>query len=115
MHRRHSLAFKLQVCGEVSSGVLSWREAQRLYGLSPSSIRVWLAHYHGNEREMKKTDPSLLAEYEAKVAALERKVGQLTMEIELLKKTQRQRRANTSVPSSVVSGPRLVPSEGDAK
>ena len=84
MHRRHSREFKLEVCSDISTGVLSWRQAQRLYGLSPTSIRAWLAHYHGKEAEMKKSDPSALAEYEAKIAALERKVGQLTMEIELL-------------------------------
>lgn len=115
MHRHHSRELRLQVCSDISTGVMSWRQTQRLYGLSPTTIRRWLARYHGKEIEMQKIEPSVLAEYEAKVAALERKVGQLTMEIELLKKTRRQRLASVSATPSIVSGPKAAPSDGGAK
>jgi hypothetical protein len=57
----------------------------------------------------------VVAEYEAKIAALERKVGQLTMEIDLLKKTSRLRLVSDSGTSSIVTGPRPAPSGEDAK
>ncbi len=46
-------------------------------------------------------------EYEAHIAALERKVGQLTMELDLVKKTPRQPIVGDSGNSSIVTGPRL--------
>ena len=59
--------------------------------------------------------PVPVAEYEAKIAALERKVGQLTMELDLLKKAPRLRLVIGSETSSIVSGPKAAPSDGGAK
>jgi transposase len=54
-----------------------------------------------------------LVPYETKIATLERKVGQLMMEVDLLKKTPRLKVVNSSATSSIVSEPRQVaPSEG---
>ena len=58
---------------------------------------------------------SVIAEYEARIAALERKVGQLTMELDLAKKTPRIPTANGSARSFVISGPQAAPSDGGAK
>ena len=44
--------------------------------------------------------------YEAKIAGLERKVGQLTMELDLLKKGLASARRPRGASSSVVSGPK---------
>lgn len=57
----------------------------------------------------------MIAEYEARIAALERKVGQLTMELDLAKKTPRMPTVNGSERSSVVSGPAPAPSGVGAK
>jgi transposase len=57
----------------------------------------------------------VLTEYEAKIAALERKVGQLTMELDLLKKAPRLRLVSDSETSSIITGPKAVPSDGGAK
>ena len=53
-------------------------------------------------------------EYEARIAALERKVGQLTMEVDILKKL-RERTSPPEVTPSVISGPAVSPSSKDAK
>jgi len=53
--------------------------------------------------------------YEAKIAGLERKVGQLTMELDLLKKAPRLRLVSDSETSSIITGPKAVPSDGGAK
>jgi hypothetical protein len=55
-----------------------------------------------------------LLEYEARIAALERKVGQLTMENDLLKKTLSGSRFPNGASSSIVSGPPVSPERKDA-
>ena len=52
--------------------------------------------------------------YEAKIAGLERKVGQLTMELDLLKKGLISARRASGGTSSVVSGPKAAASEPGA-
>ncbi len=52
--------------------------------------------------------------YEAKIASLERKVGQLTMELDLLKEGLRSARRASGGTSSVVSGPGPAASEPGA-
>jgi transposase-like protein len=115
MGRRYRREFKVQVVGDIRAGLMGWRESVREYGMSPSTIRDWLARYADKESEMKKQNPALFAEHEAKIAALERKVGQLTMENELLKKTRARSLAEISAPSLIVSGPKVAPSDGGAK
>lgn len=54
----------------------------------------------------------VVVEYEAKIADLERKVGQLTMEPDLVKKIQRPRPGSGGENFSLISGPRAAPSDG---
>lgn len=115
MRRRYRREFKVQVVGDIRAGVMGWRESAREYGMSLTTIRDWLARYGEQESEMKKEEPALFAEYEGKIAALERKVGQLTMENELLKKTRARYLSEINAPSSIVSGPKAAPSGGGAK
>ena len=66
-------------------------------------MQTWLTQFDRGAFEpgaMQGADPVPMAEYEAKIAALERKVGQLTMELDLLKKTHRLRLAIGSETSS---------------
>ncbi len=84
-YRRHSPQFKLQLCNDIRSGALARREAQKKYSLSANLIQLWLTQYDRGELDREKVEASVLADYEAKIAALERKVGQLTMEFDLLK------------------------------
>ena len=115
MQQRYKREFKVQIVGDIRAGLMGWRESAREYGVSSSTIRDWLGRYGDKESEMKKKDPALFAAYEAKIAALERKVGQLTMENELLKKTRARYLSQIDAPSSIVSGPKVAPSDGGAK
>lgn len=54
-------------------------------------------------------------DYEGKIAALERKVGQLTMELDILKKLGRSPASQLAVKPSIVSGPVALASVKDAK
>jgi transposase-like protein len=114
-YRRHSLEFKLQLCQEVRSGAIGRSEARRKYNLSSNLMQIWLTQYDRGELKVEEVEASMINEYEAKIAALERKVGQLTMELDFLKKTPRLRLVSDNDNSSIISGPKAAPSDGGAK
>ncbi|MFC6461783.1 transposase [Paracoccus aerius] len=84
-YRRHSTPFKLQLCQDIRAGVLGRRDAQRSHNLSANLIQLWLTQFDRGELNDEEAQASVIAEYEARIAALERKVGQLTMELDLAK------------------------------
>ncbi|WP_248324920.1 transposase [Caballeronia sp. Sq4a] len=114
-YRRHSGEFKHQLCADIRGGKIGRREALRTHSLSANLLQLWLSQYDRGDLNEEVAAASVVAEYEAKIAALERKVGQLTMEIDLLKKTPRLRLVSNSESSSIVTGPRTAPSGEDAK
>ena len=114
-YRRHSPEFKLQLCTDIRDGKLGRREAQKTYQISANLIQLWLSQHDRGELNVEEVAASNMADYEAKIAALERKVGQLTMELDLVKKTARQKIVNNSARSSVISGPLPPPSDEGAK
>lgn len=82
--RQFSKEFKQEVVRQVEAG-LSLAEASRRYEVHPNLVRKWrelLAKY--GERAFQ--GHGQLYTEEAKIASLERKIGQLTMENEFLKK-----------------------------
>ena len=114
-YRRHTPQFKLQLCTDIRSGTVGRREAQRKDGLSANLIQLWLTQYDRGELNREEVEAWTAAEDEAKIAALERKVGQLTMELELLKKTPRLQLVSSNESSSIVSRPKAAPFEEGAK
>ncbi len=85
-YRRHAPQFKLQLCQDIRSGALGRRDAQKKYSLSANLIHLWLTQFDNGELTGEEVEASMVIDYEAKIAALERKVGQLTMELDLVKK-----------------------------
>jgi transposase-like protein len=114
-YRKHSQQFKLQLCTDIRSGVIRRRDAQLKHNLSNSQMQTWLSQYDRGELMGPEAEAVRAVEYETKIAALERKVGQLTMELELLKKTPRLRLVADSGSSLIVSGPKVARSDEDAK
>lgn len=86
-YRRHAPEFKIQLCQDIRGGAIGRRDAARKYALSTNLIQLWLTQYDRGELGTEEAEASVVAEYEAKIAAHERKVGQLTMEPDLVKKT----------------------------
>lgn len=111
-YRRHSTPFKLQLCQDIRGGVIGRRDAQRTYGVSANLIQLWLTQFDRGELSDEEAEASVIVEYEARIAALERKAGQLTMELDFAKKTPRQPTAGDSERSSIITGPRAVLSDG---
>ena len=114
-YRRHSTPFKLQLCQDIRAGVLGRRDAQRSHNLSANLIQLWLTQFDRGELTREEAEASVIAEYEARIAALERKVGQLTMELDLVKKTPRAPNGTDSGRSFIVTGIQTAPSGGGAK
>ncbi len=114
-YRSHSMQFRIQLCTDICSGVLGRREAQRKYRISANLIQRWLTQFDSGEMYIEEARLSLIPEYEAKIAALERKVGQLTIEIDLLKKTPVRSTEETSETSLIISGPVTAPFDRGAK
>ena len=67
-----------------------WPELARQHDISRNLIRVWIAKYEAGEFDDEQVQGDILARYEARIAELERKVGQLVIENDLLKKTAGQ-------------------------
>ena len=112
-HRRHSIEFKREVAqayleGETLDGLAKQHDVDR------SLIRLWVRKYETGEFDAEVEATKTLHEYESKIAQLERKVGQLTMELDFLKGALAQARSPSDEPTSIVVGPGVSPSDRHA-
>jgi transposase-like protein len=113
-HQSYSKEFKIRLVQTFLAGGGTIKGLARQHGIGPSLFRLWIENYRRGHYEEKEILVEKISEYEAKIAALERKVGQLTMEADILKKL----RGPTSPPDgmpSVISGPAVFPSPKDAE
>ena len=108
-YRTYTVEFKRQVAEEHLGGV-SLNELARRHDISRELLRIWVKKYETGEFASDGPPRADRRAYEAKVAGLERKVGQLTMELDLLKKGLRSARRASGGSSSVVSGPKAAAS-----
>lgn len=82
-NRRHTDAFKDQLCQEIRSGRIGRREASARYKLSDNLIHQWLMRF-----DLRSALPGPGAAHEnhvdclEKIRALERKIGELVMALE---------------------------------
>jgi hypothetical protein len=86
-YRRHSTPFNLQLRQDIRAGIIGRRDAQRSLNISANLIQLWLTQFDRGELTNEEAEAGVIAECETCIAALERKVGQLTMELNLAKKT----------------------------
>ncbi len=98
--RQFSREFKLQVIREIEAGK-TVAQAAREHQLRPNLIGRWQKQ-HGEYGERSFAGAGHSYTESAKIAELERKVGQLTMEADLLKKALL--RFETRARSAAVSG-----------
>jgi transposase len=75
------------------------------HDLNHSVLVYWLKKYERGDLSEDEQLADQVNEYEAQIAALERKVGRLTMELEALKKGLRATPPRPSGPLSLISGP----------
>ena len=82
--------------------------------ISRTLIRVWLAKHEAGVLDSDTAAADMLADYEARIAALERLVGKLALENDFLKEVSRHARQRRSASTSVIVGPLVSPSQKDA-
>jgi len=113
-HRRYSVEFKLQLVREYLTGQGSLKGIASRYDLNHSVLIYWLKKHQRGELDDDDHLADQVHEYEAQIASLERKVGQLTMELDALKKGLRGLPAPPAGALSRISGPSVSPSSEDA-
>jgi len=112
-HRTHSIEFKRQVVQEFLGGESPPALAKR-HGISRNLIKIGVAKYEAGGLDSDAAAADVLADYEARIAALERLVGKLALENEFLRGASRPVRQPRSASTSVVAGPLVSQSQKDA-
>src|ERR1700748_3955171 len=112
-NRTHSIEFKRQVAQEFLAGETLHGLAKR-HDISRNLIRIWVKKLEAGAFDEDARAADLLQEYEAKIAALERMVGRQALEIEFLKGALKHAPQPRSANASVVTGPTVSRSAGDA-
>jgi transposase len=88
-HRTYPIAFKPQVAQEFLAGEVSLFGLAKRHDICRNLIRVWVEKYERGEFDSEMEAANLLEQYEARIAALERMVGRLALENDLLKRARR--------------------------
>lgn len=102
--------FREQVVREYLYGSSGYTELMQRYGLSSGVLGKWCKRYGSRVAEDEEGAPTL----RKRVTELERMVGRLTMENDLLKKFAAYTRQQTSEHSSIVTAKTLKASRRDA-
>lgn len=97
VRRTFTTSFKVQVVRELLAGGVSQAQLARRYELAPDQISRWRDCY---EQGTLIEGPAKNAPLQARIAELERLVGRLTLENELLKKAEEYARRQRSGHSS---------------
>ena len=112
-HQTHSIASKRQVAQAYLAGATLHGLARR-HDLFRRRVRIWVGNYEAGAFDAAAEAASLVQEYKARIAALERLSGKQTLELESATGALRQGRSPHSVPISIITGPQACPSPKDA-
>ena len=107
-HRRHPPELKLRLVESYLAGEGSMKAIAKANDITHTLLMIWVDKYRRGELTDEIDQVERARAAEAKIAALERKVGQLTMELDVLKK-MRQSGAMNNEKVSIVSGPSASP------
>ena len=88
-HRRHPTELKLRLVESYLIGEGSLKSIAKTHDITHTLLMLWVDKYRRGELTDEIDYVERAREAEAKIAALERKVGQLTMELDVLKKCAR--------------------------
>jgi transposase-like protein len=84
MGKRYSAKLKFQVVTELLAGDKTPGQVAKAYGVHPNTVKNWKKAFFEKGPEIFSQD-SIVAEYERRIAELERLVGRKELEIALLK------------------------------
>ena len=83
-HRTYTIDFKRQIVQEYLAGE-TLHGLSRRHSISRNLIRIWVEKYEAGALDEDVAAADLLQQYEARIAALERLVGKLSLENKFLK------------------------------
>jgi transposase-like protein len=109
-YRSYSVGFKLQLVQAYLAGEGSLKAVAGRHGVHHACLVHWLDKHRRGELAEEDQLVEQVRDYEAQIGALERKVGQLTMELDAVKKGLRALPSTPSGPLSIISGPEASPS-----
>ena len=112
-HRRYSTEFKIQLVQAYLDGEGSARSIATRHEVPHSLLMVWIKKYEAGDLTREIHLQEEVVEYGAKIAVLERKIGQLTMELDVMKKRALIRPSQQGARPSIISGPGASPSDAD--
>ena len=114
IRRTFSKEFKRQIVEEILSGGTTTAAACRKYSIAYPVVKQWQKAYELGKFD---NEPTTEEGYKEKIAQLERKVGQLTMEVDVLKKTLKRTHSQQqkSAPSLTIPFPYSKAKEGGAE
>jgi transposase-like protein len=104
--RKFDVQFKIQICQALESGAATMAAVCREYQIQKNMVEGWLARHASGELENKST--SRLQQVERENEKLRAKVGELTMQIDVLKKVDAWKRQQRSVGSSIITPKNLA-------
>ena len=111
-YRNYSSEFKLSLVHAYLNGEGGYKAIAKQHGIWGTLLVQWVQKFQRGELTEEIDQADRVRDYEAKIAALERKVGQLVMEVDLLKK--RPPTLPNGERLSIVSGPPASASPKDA-
>src|SRR5262245_19915900 len=111
--RSFSAAFKRQVVGELLGGVCTLAQLSRRHDVSSGLILYWKKRYE--EEGLVEAPSQSENRFLGRIAELERMVGRLTMENELLKKAVEYSARGRKEHSSPITAKTCAASRGGAK
>lgn len=85
--RKHSAGFKAQVALEAVRGDCTIAEIAKKHNLHPGQVQAWKVEALSKLETLFEKGSAEISNSEEQVAVLERKVGQLTIENDFLKKS----------------------------
>jgi transposase len=114
--RKFTVNFKQQVAEEVLAGRFTAAQIARKYNITSGTVSTWMykyqSGYYGAVVDSVENDPAHL---KARIAELERMVGKVVLENDVLKKAARLSLVSNRAGSSVISGIDLDPSPAPAE
>ena len=106
IRRKFETAFKHRVVEEIDSGKISVNEAARQNQVSPSLIHYWRERYHKGKLVGVPSARERALEKENK--KLKEKLGELYLQVEVLKKVEAWKKRSRNVDSSIVTEKNLA-------
>lgn len=104
--RKFDVQFKVQICQALESGATTMADVCREYQIQKNMVEGWLARHASGALGNKSA--SRLQQVERENEKLRAKVGELTMQIDVLKKVDAWKRQQKSVDSSIITSKNLA-------